>query len=157
MKIIQVKFVRIGASVQVVKLFENSQVKDLVRALNITIKNGAFFRKGTKLNLETKLNDGDILIYSFSIQGEATVKRNGEIWRIHKSDPDNLIPSNFHAHNMADYRETLDLYTGYIYKLHSRNIIAKLSDKDHKAVLEILVKSNNSQFREKANNILGNM
>ena len=44
---------------------------------------------------------------------EKTVKSNG-IWRVHKSDPDCIFPSDFHAHS-TDAAETLDLYTGEVY------------------------------------------
>jgi len=44
---------------------------------------------------------------------EGTVKHNG-IWRIHKSDPDTVFPSDFHA-DRVDAPEKLDLYTGEVY------------------------------------------
>ncbi|HEY0977127.1 MAG TPA: hypothetical protein VGE21_06615 [Flavobacteriales bacterium] len=44
---------------------------------------------------------------------EKTVRHNG-IWRIHKSDPDNIFPSDPHA-DRVDEPEKLDLYTGAVY------------------------------------------
>lgn len=39
-----------------------------------------FFRKGEELNLDTILNDADIVIYSFDIKGEVTVRSHGKQW-----------------------------------------------------------------------------
>ncbi|MGH8322062.1 MAG: hypothetical protein ACRESX_00115 [Gammaproteobacteria bacterium] len=44
---------------------------------------------------------------------EETIKRDGQIWRVHKSDAD-LFPSNPHAHNIESGL-TLCLSTGKLY------------------------------------------
>lgn len=152
MKKINIKFARIGARVQIIELLENSLVSDLKNRLSITRENGSFYRRGSKLNLDTALKDKDIIIYAFSIKGEATVRRDGKVWQIHKNDPD-PFPSDFHAHNYVD-NETLDLYTGFLYKSNTRDKIAMLSKKDYKAVLINLSKRKEMVFREKANKIL---
>jgi hypothetical protein len=58
---------------------------------------------------------------------EKTVKRDGYVWRFHKSDPDNW-PSALHGH---DYEKNLklDAFTGDIYDVGTRNRCKKLSDK----------------------------
>lgn len=152
MKKISIRFTRPGSKIQTIELSKNSLVSDLKNKLSITRKGGCFYRKGSKLNLNTVLKDKDIIIYAFSIRGEATVRRNGKVWKIHKNDPD-LLPSDFHAHNYDD-NETLDLYTGFLYKTNTRDKIAKFPEIDYKALLELLSKSKEALFKEKANKIL---
>lgn len=152
MKKINIKFVSIGARVQTVELPENSLVSDLKDRLSITRRDGSFYRKGSGLNPRTALKDRDIIIYAFSIRGEATVRRNGKVWQVNKNDLD-PFPSDFHAHNYAD-NETLDLYTGFLYKSHTKNKIAMLLEKDYEGVLINLSKRKEMVFRDKANKIL---
>lgn len=57
---------------------------------------------------------------------EETVKYQGEIWRIHKYDPD-PFPSLPHAHNQYDGLK-MDLSNGKLYQ--KRNLVGQLSRKN---------------------------
>lgn len=58
---------------------------------------------------------------------EKTVRHNG-IWRIHKSDPDKLFPSDPHG-DRVDVPEKLDLYTGQVYSMPSKTLVRTLPAK----------------------------
>ncbi|WP_052600277.1 hypothetical protein [Aureispira sp. CCB-QB1] len=58
---------------------------------------------------------------------EKTVKHKG-IWRIHKSDLDDIFPSDPHA-DRQDEPEKLDLYTGDVYDKKTKNYKYKLPKK----------------------------
>lgn len=149
MKKIIIKFVRLG-SVQNIELPEGSLLSDLISKLSLKNKKGDFFRKEKKLNTQSKLKDNDVIIYARDIVGEATVRRNGKVWQVHKSDPD-PFPSDFHAH-YYDAGEVLDLYTGAIYKNKGRDKSAMLTEKKYKAILIDL--SKREDFSRKAKDIL---
>ncbi len=65
-------------------------------------------------------------IRGFERLDEQTVKHQG-IWRIHKSDPDNVFPSDPHA-DRIDEPEKLNLYTGEVYN-KKQEYLYKLSKK----------------------------
>jgi hypothetical protein len=56
---------------------------------------------------------------------EATSKHSG-IWQVHKSDPDDIWPCDFHAHNCEDGSEVLNLNTGAVYDRNTRQVARKL-------------------------------
>lgn len=57
---------------------------------------------------------------------EVTVRANGEVWRIHKNDPDPW-PSNPHAHNLQSGLK-LHLGTGQLFR--RKRCVGKVSRKD---------------------------
>ncbi len=65
---------------------------------------------------------------------EETVKNQGQIWRIHKSDID-PFPSNPHAHNL-EKKLTLDLSTGDLYI--KRRLAGKMKKNDLIAIRSML-------------------
>ncbi|HXR47003.1 MAG TPA: hypothetical protein VN784_06130 [Candidatus Limnocylindrales bacterium] len=62
---------------------------------------------------------------TYRLLDEATIKRDGCIWRIHKSDAD-PFPSNPHAHNLESGLK-LDLSTGNLY--FGKRLQSKISKK----------------------------
>lgn len=84
---------------------------------------------GVKANRDTILKDKDILIAVTSVKGEATLKSNGKIWRYHKNDPDDIFPSDFHAHNYED-GFLLDIYTGQVFDHNTKMYIGTLKKKN---------------------------
>ena len=152
---IHIKFVRFGSHVQAIETHGGSKLSDIVSNNISFTRDGSFYRQGKIINLNSVLRDGDIIVYAFPIRGEATVRRNGKIWVIHKNDND-IKPSDFHMHNYQD-RETLDLYTGFIYRAHSNQKMFKLSEKEHKALLSGLLDGKEENFRTKAQIILSSL
>lgn len=73
------------------------------------------------------------------------VKHNG-IWRVHKNDPDDIFPSDFHA-DRVDAPEKLDLYTGNVYSKVNKLLIKNLPKK-------VMVYIYNALLKCKENNIL---
>lgn len=69
---------------------------------------------------------------------EQTVRRNGEIWRIHRNDAD-PFPSNPHGHNLESGHK-LHLGTGELF--FGRRLTGKISRKDLMAIREQLVNFN---------------
>ena len=63
---------------------------------------------------------------------EKQVKHNG-IWRIHKSDPDNIFPSDPHG-DRVDGAEKLDLYNGNVYNKTTKQQIYTLPKKAMKYI-----------------------
>ena len=151
---IYIKFARIGGRTQTIELCENSKVSDIQKSVSIKKGGGSFYGKGKKLDPSTVLKDGDIIVYAFSIRGEATVRRHGIKWEIHKGDRD-LFPSDFHAHNYEN-NEVVDLYSGIIYRKGTKEPMAKLSKKDHTAILKELLKSKEQTFINKVERVLIN-
>lgn len=70
----------------------------------------------------------------YEIRTKALVKVKGEVWKVHKNDPD-PFPSSPHAHNY-DTGEKLHLGTGDIYK--GKSITRKLKEKQLKFLQEQL-------------------
>jgi hypothetical protein len=68
---------------------------------------------------------------------EKTVKSNG-IWRIHKSDPDNVFPSDPHA-DRVDGAEKLDLYTGDVYSSITKKHLRTMPKKAMKLIYNTLM------------------
>ena len=69
---------------------------------------------------------------------EKTVKHNG-IWRIHKSDPDNIFPSDPHG-DRVDEPEKLNLYNGFVYSLPDKIHVRTLPNKAMKYIYNQLMK-----------------
>ena len=75
---------------------------------------------------------------------EKTVKSNG-VWRSHKSDPDCIFPSDFHAHRV-DKLETLDIYTGQVFCASSRKHLRTLPKKAMKYIHKAFSTSKEPEF-----------
>ena len=56
-----------------------------------------------------------------------TVKHNGK-WRFHRSDPDTIFPSDFHA-DRQDGAEKLDMYTGEVWCAKTNQRLYRMPDK----------------------------
>ena len=82
---------------------------------------------------------------------EKTVKRNG-IWRFHKSDPDDMFPSDPHG-DRVDGAEKLNIYNGYVYSLPNRSHLRNLPKK---AMIYICKEIFNSKEDELKNKIIAN-
>lgn len=78
---------------------------------------------------------------------EHTLRHQGR-WRVHQKDDDDW-PSNFHAHNVEDPREKLDLYTGIIYNTSTKEPIRKLSEKSMRFMYNELAHCKNEQLAAK--------
>lgn len=79
---------------------------------------------------------------------EQQVKHNG-IWRIHKSDPDNIFPSYPHG-DRVDKPEKLNLYTGEVYSKTNKQFLYSLPKKAMKYIY-------NQIMRNKEQNIIDKM
>jgi hypothetical protein len=67
------------------------------------------------------------------------VKHNG-VWRVHKSDPDKIFPSDFHA-DRVDAAEKLDIYTGKVYSPLTHNVLYDLPKKAMRYIYQLLAQS----------------
>lgn len=76
---------------------------------------------------------------------EVTVKHNG-IWRVHKSDPDTVFPSDFHA-DRVDAPEKLDLYTGDVYSAVNGNRLRAEPKKAMRFIYRELQKSKENRIQ----------
>jgi aconitate hydratase len=77
---------------------------------------------------------------------EQTVSNQGR-WRIHKSDPDNLFPSDPHA-DRIDKPEKLDLYTGKVYNKNMQYQYT-LSDKAMQFIYYKIIKKGEENIIQK--------
>lgn len=68
-------------------------------------------------------DDGSVLL------NERTSHTAGGHWRVHKADADDVWPSDFHAHNVNDDREKLDVYTGVVYNKTTKEELYKIKPK----------------------------
>lgn len=82
---------------------------------------------------------------------EREIKADGYVWRFHKTDVDNW-PSPLHGHDY-EHRVKLDVLTGYIYDVVTRQQYAKMKDKALEAVRAQLRES--KDFAERAAALLG--
>jgi hypothetical protein len=85
---------------------------------------------------EPYLPETKIVIFP-SAQAGAPVKMAGDYWLVHQNDPDDVWPSDFHAHNQTR-PETLDCYTGEIYDPRSRKRVRKYNLKKLNTLLSQL-------------------
>lgn len=124
-EMISILVLRIGnvKRLQVVKGISVQAVLSIIKAPEDLYTD--IYVNGTKQNQETILEDGDKLGLYFPIRGSVTIKRSGNVWRVHKADPDDQFPCNFHAHNVGA-PETLNLYTGEVYDSRSRTLVRKV-------------------------------
>ena len=76
------------------------------------------------------------------------IKLNNEIWRIHKSDPDKIFPSNFHA-DRVDAAEKLDIYNGCVYCSKTKKYIRRLPNKVMRVIYGELEASKEEEIRNK--------
>ena len=78
---------------------------------------------------------------------EKTVKKNG-IWRIHKSDPDDIFPSDPHG-DRQDEPEKLDLYNGRVYDKRTRVYKYTLPKKVMKYIYQEIMNCKEDLIRNK--------
>lgn len=128
---ISVKVLSIGSPLTSLVLQDSSRVRDALYLLQIPdnrYSEVSLSVNGNAATLDSQLKEGDILIYVFPIRGEACAKVAGDIWLVHQYDPDDIFPSNFHAHNHVR-PETLDLHTGNVFNAVTRQFSRKLGRK----------------------------
>lgn len=83
---------------------------------------------------------------------EQTVSHQGK-WRIHKSDPDNIFPSDPHA-DRVDEPEKLNLYTGDVFN-KKKEYLYTLSKKAMQYIFYQIMKKGEDNIKQKLNsNIL---
>jgi len=70
---------------------------------------------------------------------ERTVTHKG-VWRVHKSDPDKIFPSDFHA-DRVDMPEKLDIYTGQVFSSLTRQFLYTLPPKAMRFIYRDLSRS----------------
>ena len=78
---------------------------------------------------------------------EYTVTYSGK-WRVHMNDADKW-PSDFHAHNVDDCREKLDLYTGIVFNVLTKYESRRLTKKQMRFIYETLRTSGNEKIQHK--------
>lgn len=77
---------------------------------------------------------------------EQTVNHQGR-WRIHKSDPDNIFPSDPHA-DRQDEPEKLNLYTGEVYD-KNKKLVRTLSKKSMLFIYHKILKNGEPNIIQK--------
>jgi hypothetical protein len=95
--------------------------------------------------------DDDIQEDGTAILKEYTVRHQG-IWRVHQQDADDKWPSDFHAHNLDDGREKLDIYTGEVYDIVSREKKYQLKGKAMRYIYAELRDCGNDAIAKKCTN-----
>jgi hypothetical protein len=78
---------------------------------------------------------------------EKTVRHQG-VWRVHKSDPDKVFPSDFHA-DRVDGAEKLDLYTGQVYSKSNKQLLYSLSKASMRFIFKELMGSKELEIQTK--------
>jgi hypothetical protein len=127
-EMITIKIRRPGSSISKMKVEKGNTVKDVIKDLLYSGDNLYISVNGKEKSLDVVLKENDLLSILFSTRNKATVKYNGNIWRIHINDKDDF-PSNFHAHNI-ETGEKLDLYNGCVYNPVTKKLIFKVHKKD---------------------------
>lgn len=78
---------------------------------------------------------------------EKVVKHNG-IWKIHKSDADDIFPSDPHA-DRTDEPEKLDLYNGNVYSKTNKQFLRILPKKAMIYIYNELIKCKEETIKNK--------
>jgi hypothetical protein len=153
-KTIAVRVGRFAAPVKNVRVNEGATIKELMEQISASEELYTFVAiNGKRSTLDTVLKNDDLLYLGFPIRGEATVRRNGKSWRIHANDPDGIVPSDFHAHNI-ETGEILDLYTSIIYDGRTGSPLAGLHKKDWLALLRAFKSSKETTISSKCEIVL---
>ncbi len=98
--------------------------------------------------LEFELPDfNEITIDGLRMLNEKQVKQNG-IWRVHKSDPDDIFPSDPHA-DRQNAPEKLDLYNGRVYDKSTKKHIYTLPDKAMKFIYNQIMNCKEDEIKNK--------
>lgn len=98
--------------------------------------------------IEIELPDyGEITETGQRLLLEKTVKHNG-IWRIHKSDPDDIFPSDPHG-DRVDAPEKLNIYNGDVFSLPDRKHLRTLPKKAMKYIYNQLMKCKEVEITDK--------
>ncbi len=95
-------------------------------------------RREDDVFLERPYQPGTKIGILISARARASVKMDGDHWRVHQNDPDDNWPSDFHAHNLTHHRETLNCYTGEIFDPTTRQFKRKYSGKQLRCLLNKL-------------------
>ena len=115
------------AGLQEIELPEGATVRDALVGVGASHLERYFILvNGTRKSQGAVLKDKDIVVAVLPVRGGATVKSDGNVWRVHPNDKDGNFPSDFHAHNIEN-GQVLDIYTGDIYDPGSKQILRKLS------------------------------
>jgi len=85
--------------------------------------------------------DGSVLLKEY------TVQHSGK-WRCHMKDQDNW-PSDFHAHNVLDGTEKMDLYSGTVFDVNTKVIRRQLKRKVMRFIFDKLANSGNAAIEAK--------
>lgn len=98
--------------------------------------------------------DGDVVLVGGVVKGAVTLKQKGRKWRVHKCDPDDCNPSDFHAHDQIT-GDVLDLRSGLIYSKNRRRSRIRLKKKHLLTLLTRLSESKEEFFSVKAKECIG--
>ena len=145
---ISILVLRIG-NLKKLQVAKGSSVQDVLSLINAPkdLYTGIYIN-GAEQSKEAILKDGDKLGLYFPIRGEVTIKRSGYLWRVHKADPDDQFPCDFHAHNVSA-PETLNLYTGEVYDSRSKTYIRNVPKKIMRDIFRKLSTSNEEEIRNR--------
>lgn len=80
---------------------------------------------------------------------ERQVKQNG-IWRIHKSDADDIFPSDPHG-DRVDGPEKLNLYTGEVFSKSTKHFLYTMPSKAMKFIYNELLRCKEQNIIDKLN------
>jgi hypothetical protein len=137
-----IRIARLGTGIKEVHLNPGC-VDDALAASRLSVESFQIRVGGQIVSGSHPLQDGDIitLVLAGGIKGAYDVPVANGPWRVHQNDPDDIFPSDFHAHNIAR-AETLDIYTGNVYNPVTKQLTRRLSKKHfrqfHRALPERL-------------------
>ena len=124
---------------QVAEKLQMSSGVEEVSAYKFELPNGLKVRVDSEDDpfLNEPYQEGTKITFSVSAEGAAPVKLRGDYWLVHQNDPDDIWPSDFHAHNKVR-PETMDCYTGDIFDPRTKQWKRKYRPKQLAAFLAAL-------------------
>ena len=117
---------------------DSGSVHDALAIADVSIDRWGINVNGHRVSSNHMLENGDCIVLApLTARGEACFKVAGRKWAVHKYDPDDIFPSDFHAHDY-EHRETLDLYTRNVFDSVTRKSKGRLAKKHFETLLHQL-------------------
>lgn len=125
-----IRIARLGTSIKEVQL-DAGCVDDALAASGLSVEGFQIRLDGKIVGGRHPLQDGDIitLVLAGGIRGAHDIKVNNHKWRVLQNDPDDIFPSDFHAHNKSGRKETVNLYNGEVFDATTGQVVRQLSKK----------------------------
>ncbi len=124
----KIKVASLGNKVRIFTLLKGTTLGNFLKKWRYPIKNIAISINGFKIfDFGTTLKNNDIVVIVCPIKGGVDIRMDGNKWRIHKYDPDLLLPSP-HAHNFEKGLK-MDLSSGDLYDERSKRFLKPIRKK----------------------------